>query len=90
MKKTIMALVASAGLMLPAFSAPVQAQSEDLAKRAQAMQECQVEGWLGYGSYEVCVESVYYDLLHGYTPPGDGPEYHDPYGCSAESRMCPR
>jgi hypothetical protein len=72
------------------LSTVAYAQSDDIALRSQAYQDCNVEGYLGYGTYEVCVEARYQDLLNQYGQPGDGDEVHDQgNGCSAETRIRP-
>lgn len=44
-------------------SVPAFAQSEDIGLRSQAFIDCLEPGMLGYGTYEICVEARYQDLL---------------------------
>ena len=54
-------------LLLVAFSvpaAPAQAQFDDITLRSNAMEACNVEAYGGYGSYEICVEAIYSDMIN--------------------------
>lgn len=46
-----------------ALASPAQAQHENIQYRTTAMQACYVEGWGGYGSYEICLEQTYSDMI---------------------------
>lgn len=84
-------------LLLASVSAsqPAMAQ-DDLRLRTEAFEVCDTPGWLGYGSYEICVEAIYQDLLYQpqiawqriYTYTGQSYP-RDPGQCNtAETRIC--
>ena len=89
MKMKVLTHFACLAIVAGTFPAVANAQHQNMEKRIQAMYECNVDGFLGYPSYEICVEQRYIELVYNMGIGPDGPEYHDPYGCSAESRMCP-
>jgi hypothetical protein len=70
--ETILALMSSFAFI----TIPVHAQvdpNEDIEKRGQAHDTCASDpNYYGYGTYEVCVEAVYRDLLMN-QPPGTTP-----------------
>lgn len=45
-------------------STPALAQHQDIEKRSTAMSVCSVDGFGGYGSYDICVEQTYDDMIN--------------------------
>jgi hypothetical protein len=57
-------ILAVAALATLGSTAPLQAQWDNINYRSMAMDACSVEGNGGYGSYEICVEQTYSDMIN--------------------------